>query len=224
MSRTDLEPPRLYDVTVTIRPEMPTYPGEPRPELAPVKRMAAGAQANVSRLSVGLHAGTHVDAPVHFIDGGAAVDALPLAAMCGPARVVEIHDRESVSVPELEERGLHGATRVLFKTRNSLLWNDAAFREEFVYLAPEAARWLLQHGVVLVGLDYLSIEAFGAAQPAAHRILLQAGVVVVEGLDLREPPPGEYDLWCLPLKIAGGDGAPARVVLSRSPAGRRSRP
>jgi arylformamidase len=207
--------PLLYDVTVTVRADLPTYPGEPHPELTPVKRISAGARSNVSRLAVSLHAGTHVDAPLHFIEGGAAADTLPLSSLCGPARVVAIEDPRSVSVGELSREGLGGSTRVLFKTRNGQLWNDSAFRKDFVYLAADAARWLVERGVVLVGLDYLSIEEFGAPAPAAHRALLQAGVVVVEGLDLREPPPGEYELWCLPLKVAGADGAPARVVLAR---------
>jgi arylformamidase len=213
--------PRLYDVSVTVRPDLATYPGEPRPELAPVKRIAGGARSNVSRLSLSLHAGTHVDAPLHFIEGGAAVDAVPLSSLCGPARVVEIRDPAAVTVAELEGAALQGVTRVLFKTRNGRLWDSPAFRKDFVHLDPAAARWLVARGVVLVGLDYLSIEAFGAPEPAAHRALLERGVAVVEGLDLRAPPPGEYDLWCLPLKVAGGDGAPARVVLAARPGERR---
>jgi arylformamidase len=210
----------LYDVTVTVRPDMPTFPGEPGPALTAVKRIAAGAKANVSSLGLGLHTGTHVDAPLHFIEGGAAVDALPLSSLCGPARVVEIRDPRSVGAGELEAAGLRGVTRVLFKTRNGRLWDDPAFHEDFVYLAPDAARWLVDHGAVLVGLDYLSIEAFGAARPDAHLTLLEAGVIVVEGLDLRAPPVGDYELWCLPLKVAGGDGGPARAVLARRGADR----
>jgi arylformamidase len=210
-----IEPPRLYDVTLTVRPDMPTYPGEPHPELSPVKRIGAGARSNVSRLALSLHAGTHVDPPLHFIEGGAAADALPLSALCGPARVIAIEDPVSVSVRELERTGLAGITRVLFKTRNGALWDDPAFRKDFVHLAPDAARWLVERGVVLVGVDYLSVERFGAPEPAAHLTLLRAGVVIVEGLDLREPPPGEYELFCLPVKVGGGDGAPARAVLVR---------
>ena len=205
---------RLYDVTVTVRPGMPTFPGEPQPELAAVRRMSEGASSNVSRLTLSLHAGTHVDAPAHFLEGGATAEALPLAALCGPARVVSIADPAAVTAAELERAGLDGVRRVLLKTRNGALWADGAFRSDFVHLAPDAAEWLVERGTLLVGIDYLSVEAF-RAEPAAHRTLLGAGVVVLEGLDLREPPPGDYALWCLPLRIAGGDAAPARVVLAR---------
>lgn len=204
----------IHDVTLTLAPGMPVHPGEPGVEVVPIRRLARGDDANVSSLGLGLHTGTHVDAPLHFIEGGADASALPLASLCGPARVVAIADRRAVTVAELEDLGLAGTERVLFKTRNSGLWAGKAFREDFVFVTPEAARWLVKSGLLLVGIDYLSIEAFGAHRPLAHEILLRSGVVIVEGLDLRLPPPGEYELWCLPLKVAGGDAAPARVVLA----------
>lgn len=205
---------RLYDVTMTLTHSMPTYPGEPGPTLTPVKRMKKGDPANVSALSLGLHTGTHVDAPIHFIEGAPGVETLPLEILCGPARLVRIDDPEAVRPGELERAGLNGATRVLFQTRNREWIKSPRFREDFVYIAPEAAEWLVARGVRLVGIDYLSVEAFGAPQPRTHQIFLNAGVVVIEGLDLSLPPPGDYDLRCLPLKIAGADGAPARVVLA----------
>lgn len=205
---------RLYDVTMTLTHSMPTYPGEPGPALTPVKRMSKGDPANVSSLSIGLHTGTHVDAPGHFIEGASGVEALPLEALCGPARIVRIDDPEAVRPDALEKAELNGVTRVLFQTRNRALISDPTFRKDFVYITPEAAEGLVARGVRLVGIDYLSVEAFDAPSPRTHLILLEAGVVVLEGLDLSLPPPGDYDLWCLPLKVAGADGAPARVVLA----------
>lgn len=203
----------LYDVSRTLREGMPTWPGEPGPQRTPLKQMAKGDPANVSHLGMGVHTGTHVDAPIHFIAGGAGAESLPLDALCGPVRLVQITDPEAVRVPELERGGLNGAERVLFKTRNGDLIDAPDFRRDYVYVAPEAAEWLVARGVRLVGVDYLSVEAFAAPSPNTHRTLLAAGVVIVEGLDLRAPPPGDYLLWCLPIKLQGSDGAPARVVL-----------
>jgi arylformamidase len=204
---------RIYDITRTLRPGMATWPGEPGPELTLIKEMVAGHPADVSHLALGVHTGTHVDAPRHFIPGGAGVESLPLTTLIGPARVVSIADDRAIRVDELERAGLDGIERVLFRTRNSDEWSDAVFKEDFVYLEPDAAQWLASRGTRLVGVDYLSVESFAAAEPLTHRTLLAAGVVIVEGLDLREVPPGDYDLTCLPLKLAGADGAPARAVL-----------
>jgi arylformamidase len=206
---------QIYDVTRTLQSGMATWPGEPGPELTLIKQMSAGQAADVSHLSLGVHTGTHVDAPRHFIPGGAGVESLPLTALIGPARVVGIQHEGAIRVDELERAGLDGVERVLFRTRNSDEWSGAEFREDFVYLDPEAARRLVERGTRLVGVDYLSVEAFAAAEPLSHRTLLSAGVVIVEGLDLREISPGDYLLSCLPLKLAGADGAPARVVLMR---------
>jgi arylformamidase len=206
---------QIYDVTRTLQSGMATWPGEPGPELTLIKQMSAGQAADVSHLSLGVHTGTHVDAPRHFIPGGAGVESLPLTALIGPARVVGIQHAGAIRVDELERSGLDGVERVLFRTRNSDEWSGAEFYQDFVYLDPEAARWLVKRGTRLVGVDYLSVEAFGAAEPLTHRTLLSAGVLIVEGLDLREISPGDYVLSCLPLKLAGADGAPARVVLMR---------
>ena len=203
----------IYDVTRTLVSGMPTWPGEAGPELTPIKRMAAGDPADVSHLGLGVHTGTHVDAPKHFIAGGGGAESLPLDALIGAARVVAIRDRYEIRPEELEEARLEGVERVLFRTRNSEEWSDRNFREDFVSLGPDAAQWLTNHGAKLVGVDYLSVDAFTAPEPRTHLILLGAGVVIVEGLDLRLVPPGEYSLYCLPLKLAGADGAPARAVL-----------
>ncbi len=205
----------IYDVTRTLQTGMATWPGEPGPALTPIKRMSTGHPADVSHLALGVHTGTHVDAPRHFIEGAAGVESLPLTALIGPARVVGIKHEGAIRVEELERSGLEGVQRVLFRTRNSEEWSDSVFKEDFVYLDPEAARWLVNRGTRLVGVDYLSVESAVAAEPLTHRALLGAGIVIVEGFDLREIVPGDYTLSCLPLKLAGSDGAPARVVLMR---------
>jgi arylformamidase len=197
---------RVHDVSVPIRPGMITYPGDPTVSLERVLSITDGALANVSRLDFGVHTGTHVDAPVHFIDGAAAAEQLPPHVLVGPARVVAA---EMLTAEEL--RRLELAERVLFKTPNSNLWDRAEFAHDFVALDGAAASVLLERGVRLVGIDYLSI-----GDEDAHRTLLGAGVVTIEGLDLRGVDPGGYQLVCAPLKLVGSDGAPARVFLIES--------
>ena len=204
----------LIDVSLRLSARLPTYPGNPPFELEPVKRIEDGGSSNVSALHLGAHTGTHVDAPRHFFSGGAAVDALPLEALVGPARVVHFPGCRSIGAAELEQAGLQGVERVLIKTDNSAAWETAThFNPNFVYLAEDGARWLVQQGVRLVGVDYLSVEKYKEPGAPTHHHLLGAGVVVVEGLDLRGAPAGDYEVICLPLKIADADGAPARVVL-----------
>jgi arylformamidase len=208
---------RIFDVTVPLSAELPTFPGDPPFERRPVQRLEDGDPCNLSRLSLGAHAGTHVDAPFHFLDDGATVDQLPLDVLLGPARVIVLSpDRDCVDRPDVRRDALSGATRVLFKTRNSGLLRRRAFTEDFVYITPGAAEALVEAGVRLVGIDYLSVEKFGSRGFPAHHALLAAGVVVVEGLDLSEVEAGEYELACLPLLVAGGDGAPVRAVLRRA--------
>jgi arylformamidase len=205
---------RLYDVTVTLRPGMPTYDSEPGPELAALQRMARGDPADVSKLSLGTHTGTHVDAPAHFLPGAHGIDRLPVEALVGPATVLDLGQCGEVTRSLLERAGLsERAQRVLLKTSNSALWADSAFHTDYVALAEDAAVWLVRRGVRLVGIDYLSVERHGSADFPVHRRLLSAGVVVLEGLDLRVVAAGDYWLACLPLKLEGADGAPARVVL-----------
>jgi arylformamidase len=203
----------IYDVTVSLRPGMPTWDGEPGPAYRPIKQIGVdGEPAQVSLLTIGTHCGTHVDAPSHFIAGAGGVETLPLEALVGPCRVVEILAAPLIQPRDLERTGA-GAQRLLIKTRSGSLWDDPAFRRDFVALAPAAAQWLVAHDVLLVGIDYLSVDPYGAEPAAVHLTLLGAGVVVLEGLDLRAVPPGWYDLAALPLKLAGADGAPARVIL-----------
>jgi arylformamidase len=207
--------PTLLDVSVPLAPGMPAYPGNPVFELEPVKRMAEGGSSNNSRLVLGTHTGTHVDAPRHFFDGAAGVDELPLNLLLGRARVVEIQKRGGIEAADLEAAGLREDLRVLLKTSNSALWNATSFHEDYTHLTESAARYLVDQGVKVVGIDYLSIEQFKKAGAPAHRALLAEGIVIIEGLNLADAEPGMYEMYCLPLRVAGGDGAPARVVLKR---------
>jgi arylformamidase len=209
---------RIYDVSVPISAATPTYPGDPGIEIRQWAAIADGDAANVSLLHFGAHTATHIDAPAHFIEGAPKIDVTPLDALIGPARVVLMPDDvDAIEASHLPAQIIEGTTRILFKTRNSAFWSDAArgFREDFTYITPDAARALVQSGVRLVGMDYLSVEKFQVDRHETHEILLSNGVVILEGLDLREVAAGDYELICLPLKIAGGsgDGAPARAVL-----------
>ena len=204
---------KIFDVTVPLSAEVPTFPGDPPFEIAFTHKIAAGASYNVSRISLGSHSGTHVDAPYHFLADGPTVDHLPLEILLGKARVVELPVRDKVERSDLAALDLRDDIRVLFKTRMSGQLRLPAFQEDFVYLTADAATYLVQAGIKLVGWDYLSIEKFGSADFAAHHALLGAGVVIVEGLDLSEVEAGEYDLVCLPLRVVGADGSPARVIL-----------
>lgn len=209
---------QVYDVSVPLSANTPTYPGDPGIQIKPSLLLANGDHANVSLINFGLHSGTHVDAPAHFIEGGAKVGSMPLDSLLGEAEVIEVAPHIDV----IDERFVagncaRGSQRVLFKTRNSLFWGDTerGFHEDYVYIDPDAARWLVESGVKLVGIDYLSVEKFNSDSFPTHLAFLSTGVVIVEGLDLRAVPAGQYELLCLPLKIAGGsgDGAPARVIL-----------
>jgi arylformamidase len=176
-------------------------------------RIDAGEPYNVARITMGAHSGTHVDAPYHFLADGATVEQLPLEILMGKARVVEVGARDKIERADLEALDLRDDLRVLLKTRMSGQLKHHEFQEDFVYLTPDAATYLVQAGLKLVGIDYLSVEQFGSHDFAAHHALLGAGVVIIEGLDLSQVEPGEYDMTCLPLRIAGADGSPARVVL-----------
>ena len=207
--------PKLLDVTVPLRQGIPTFPGNPEFAFEPIKRIADGGSSNVSRLVLGTHTGTHVDAPKHFIETGAGVDELPLNLLIGRARVVDINKRGPITPEDLAAAGLREDLRVLLRTPNSALWNSAVFHEDYAHLTEGAARYLVEQGVKLVGIDYLSIEQFKKPGAPAHRALLSSGVIIIEGLNLAEAEAGMYELYCLPLPVTGGDGAPARVVLKR---------
>jgi arylformamidase len=207
--------PRLLDVSVPLVAGMVTYPGNPEFELQAVTRMSEGASSNVSKLVLGTHTGTHVDAPRHFFDNGVAVESLPLDLLIGRARVIQIHRRGAITREDLAEAGLREDLRVLLKTQNSAFWRDQAFRQDFTHLAESGARYLVEQGVKVVGIDSLSIEQFEKPGAPAHRALLSGGVIIIEGLNLADVEAGMYEMYCLPLPVRGGDGAPARVVLKR---------
>ena len=205
-------------MTAALGNRVPSYPGNKQFSLCWSERLDRGGVCNLSTLELGSHSGTHVDAPLHFIPRGAPIDRVPADALCGPCRVVEIDDDRRVDLPELRRR-LRGRVpeRLLLRTRNSRrrLMTRPGFAEDFVYVTPDAAAWLAEGGIKAVGVDYLSIERFRFESPDAHRALLGAGVPIIEGLDLSDARPGEYELLCLPLRVAGADGAPARAMLRR---------
>jgi len=203
---------RIIDISVPLRAAMPAYPGDPLFVRTPARSRALGDDAEVSALSLGSHAGTHVDVPVHFVDGGADLSAVPLSPFVGPCVVVDARGKAAITAADVEASVPRDARRVLFRTDNGALWAGDAFREDYVYVAADGARALARRGLALVGVDYLSIERFGAA-PDAHRILLGAGVMILEGVNLDAVTPGRYFLAALPLRIAGGDGSPVRAVL-----------
>jgi arylformamidase len=201
---------KLIDVSVPIRDGMPVYDNNPGVHLERARSIAEGDEVNISRLDFGVHTGTHVDAPVHFIEGGAGAEAIDPGVLIGEAHVVDatgLHadiDAEALATLELPPQ----AERLIFKTPNSDLWNLDAFTHQFIRFVESGARRLVDAGVRLVAIDYLSI-----GDGAAHRVFLGNGVVPLEGLDLRAVDAGPYRLYCLPLKVVGCDGAPARVLL-----------
>src|SRR5258708_29088691 len=198
---------RIYDITVPISDQVPIYKGDPTADVKAVTEISKGAHANVSKMCFGVHTGTHVDAPNHFIEGRRRVDQLDLNKLIGKCRVIAVDENADAVLPEhLDD--LNGIERVLFKTRNSAFWNEPekGFRTNFTYISPEAARLLVDKGIKLAGIDYLSVEKFGSEDFATHITLLEKEVVIIEGVDLREVPPGDYELICLPLKYLGGEG------------------
>lgn len=209
---------RIYDVSVRLSEATPTYPGDPAIEIKSWKSLADGDSANVSLLHMGAHSGTHVDAPAHFIEGAARVESLSLEALIGEAQVVEVPENiMSIDAGFAAAHCQPGRERILFKTRNSNFWSgeDAVFHTDFTHIDLSAAEYLVNQGAKLVGIDYLSIERFKSEVHETHLALLSKGIVILEGLDLREVVAGIYELICLPLRIAGGtgDGSPVRAVL-----------
>jgi arylformamidase len=207
---------RIYDISLTITSNIPTWPGDPSVVLERTASIEAGADANLTRMDMCVHTGTHVDAPFHFLGGDAAtVEQLSLKVLSGRTYILHIPDCDLITAKTLEKAEIPPRTRrLLFKTRNSEYWSKPVngFQTDFVALSPDAAQWLVDRGVRLVGIDYLSIAPFQDGRKT-HEILLKAGVVVIEGLDLSRVSQGRYTLHCLPLKLAGCDGAPARAIL-----------
>ena len=210
MSRT------YFDITLPYSPRLPAWPGEPKPVIERLKNIGDGDHATVSRIDACVHYGTHLDAPMHFIHGQSGTETLPVDVLMGPTLVVAMPDADAVSSEHLEKQYIpDGTARILFKTRNSDLWNDLdhEFYKDFVAISPDGAQWLVDRGVKLVGVDYLSLETYHSTDFIVHKTILGAGIIAVEGLDLRNVAPGRYEMACLPMKIVDSDGAPARVVL-----------
>ncbi len=218
-TRQDLSAQEWIDVTATLDPaRTPVYEGDAPMKFDFLKDMRKGDMLTLSVYSMGAHSGTHIDAPMHFIAAGAPIDQVALAPLIGAARVIDIPDSvQAIDSSELNRHDWRGVQRVLFRTRSTLRgWMDsAAFHKDFAYIAPDAAQLLADAGVVLVGVDYISAEQFGAPAPATHRILLGRGIPIVEGLDLRPVQAGDYEVIVLPLKVRGHEGAPARAIMRR---------
>lgn len=202
----------LYDISVTLSPALPRYPGDP-----PVRFRPHPAEPfRVTRLAFGSHAGTHLDAPAHLLPDGTSAADLPLARLLGPCLVLDLRGHEGdIDAAALRRLPLQGHSRILLHTRNSALWRQRRYSSRHVGLTADGAAWLVERGAELVGIDYLSVEPAGG-DSSAHRRLLEAGVVVLEGLDLSAVEHGAYELLCLPLKLAVADGAPCRAVLRRA--------
>ncbi|MBN2551056.1 MAG: cyclase family protein [Anaerolineales bacterium] len=208
---------KTYDITLTISPNLPVWPGDPTIVVERIAKMEEGADCNVTTLRMGAHVGTHVDAPYHFLGGNTpTVDKLPLNQLTGRVYVVHLPDEiDLITRDVLREAEIPPRTRrLLIKTRNSQYWanQEPDFQTDFVAISPDGAEYLVERGIRLVGVDYLSVAPFHQGAPT-HQVLLRAGMVVVEGLDLSQVSQGRYTLFCLPLKIAGSDGAPARAIL-----------
>ncbi|HEB66109.1 MAG TPA: cyclase family protein [Chloroflexi bacterium] len=204
-----------YDISLTVSPALPVWPGDPPIEFSPLSRIADGESANVTHISMCVHAGTHIDAPLHFLAEGNAVDELDLRLLMGRAFVLHLPDVDLITADVLRQAEIPPRTRrLLFKTRNSEWWaaGHTAFREDYVALSADAAEYLVGRGVKVVGVDYLSVAPFHDTVPT-HQILLGGGVVIIEGLNLSGVSEGRYTLYCLPVKLLGTDGAPARAVL-----------
>jgi arylformamidase len=207
---------KIIDITVPVEAAVPVYPGNTPFSLEAIKRVARGDSSNVSTIHMSAHSGTHVDAPRHFFDDGPGVEGLPLEMLMGRARVIELTTRRGIVPEDFAGLDLSEDVRLLIKTANSRLWGSPEFHTDYVGVTGAGAKFLVERGVKVVGVDYLSVEQFKTPGAPAHHVLLGGGTIVIEGLNLRDVEPGIYDLICLPLRIVGADGAPARVLLRQT--------
>ena len=206
---------KTYDISVPISQGMVVWPGDPAVSMQRVSKIEAGDNANVTHISLSAHTGTHVDAPYHFLQDGDTLEKIPLSLMLGRAYVLHLPEVDSITAEVLAQADIPPRTRrLLFKTRNSEIWvrGETEFQTDFVALSPDGAQYLVDRGVKVVGIDYLSIAPYKQSRPV-HEILLKAGVFILEGVNLSEVAQGRYTLYCLPLNLQGVDGAPARAVL-----------
>ncbi len=205
---------KIYDISVEIGSWMHVYPGDPGIRVESALSIDRGDSCNVARYCFGSHTGTHIDAPYHFLSDGKRLSEIPLNLLIGRTLVIEITSAK-IDADTLKGVNLGEHVRILFKTRNSYFWSSERFVEDYVYVTPAAADVLVESGIKLVGIDYLSIEKYGSTDFATHKTLLGSGTVIIEGLNMSEVEPGDYEMICLPLKVCEGDGAPARVILRR---------
>lgn len=208
---------RIYDISVEITNEIAVWPTDRPPEIRDALKMASGDVANTSDMNMGIHTGTHIDAPYHFDASARGANEIPLETLVGKVLVIQVPGTSHIGVQFLESLNIpRQAERLLFRTINSDRWKSdrRTFHDDYVAVAPEAASWIVSKGVKLVGIDYLSIQPYEDTEQKTHVTLLRAGVIILEGLDLSDVPPGEYRLYCLPLKMASRDGAPARAILT----------
>jgi len=211
------------DISMPLRDAMVHWPSDPPVSIKRVKDIEKGDTANLSVISMGAHSGTHVDAPIHFLKQGQGIDNIAINTLVGRARVIEIRDTESIKPEELVGHRIRGGERILFKTENSShAWQKDEFVEDFVFISDAAADLLVDRGVRLIGIDYLSVGSFKHGGTYVHKTLLNGGIWIIEGLNLSDVTPGRYSLICLPLRIVAGDGAPARAILK--PAARTEAP
>lgn len=212
-------PEQFIDISVSISENLPVWPSDPPVTMPPQSRIADGAGANITRLGIGTHTGTHVDAEWHFIEDGQRLEALTPDRLIGPCFVADLsHCTTHITADDLSDAGIpQGTSRVILKTTNSDLWTTSPtqFQEGFIGIAVDGAEWLVAEGFDFVGIDYHSVEPYKAGG-ATHRTILGAGLIILETVDLRKVEPGHYTLYCLPLRIDGFDGAPCRAVLGTS--------
>lgn len=207
-------PHEVIDISPTLRDPMPAYPGNPLYSIRTVRSVEEGERSTLSEVTLGTHTGTHVDAPSHFIAGASKLEDMGLDPLVGTARVIELGVAETIEPSDLEGHVITRGERILLKTRNSALWSKDEFDPEYVFLSADSARYLADAEIACLGVDYLSVGGKGNGVEV-HQTLLGAGVLLIEGLDLSAAEPGEYDLVCLPLKLAGAEAAPARAILRR---------
>ena len=206
---------KIHDVSVTISEDMPIWPGDPKVTITKKRAINRGDSCNVSHLAIGSHTGTHIDAPYHFEESGLTIDQLSLETLIGEVRVFDLSAESSITLEKVRTLDLDNVTRVLFKTKNSDRWKSGikSFSKEFIPVPADVAGYLVETGIKLVGVDYLSVEGYGSKDHPTHHTLLKNGIIVVEGLNLSSVDRGDYELIALPIKVLNCDGSPARVIL-----------
>ena len=206
---------KLYDISLPISSELVSWPGDPSPKLIKVLSINEGDACNVTKLEMGVHTGTHIDSPNHFIEDGITTDSMQLEVLMGKCLVIEITSKSNIQVSDLYDFEIGKYERLLLKTKNSVHWENGSkkFDKNFIALSLEAAEYLVKSGIKLIGIDYLSIEAYGVREHTVHHHLLNNQIAILEGLNLSKVDEGEYELICLPLKLVDCDGAPVRAIL-----------